>query len=49
MQFIDWLLIAAIVLAVFFAVRHIRKKRGACCGDCASCSKSCAQREHDNK
>ena len=37
MQIIDYLLIAAIVIATVLAVRHVRKKRGACCGDCASC------------
>ncbi len=45
MQFIDYVLIAAIVLAIVLAVRHIRKKRGSCCGDCASCGKNCSKRE----
>ena len=37
MQIMDYLLIAAIVAAAVLAVRHVWKKRGACCGDCASC------------
>ena len=41
MQIWDWILIALIGVAVIFAVRRIRKSRGKCCGDCASCRKNC--------
>ena len=51
MHFVDILLIAALALAVLFAVRHVWKNRGACGGDCASCRKSCARqaKKHDEE
>ncbi|MBQ7547541.1 MAG: FeoB-associated Cys-rich membrane protein [Clostridia bacterium] len=47
MHLIDWILIALIALCAALAVRHMWKKRGACCGDCAACRKNCAQRKED--
>ena len=47
MQPVDYLLIAAIGVLGVLAVRRVRKNRGACGGDCASCRKSCAQRQDD--
>ena len=50
MHLIDYILIAALIVAVVFAVRHIRKKkRGSCCGDCASCGRYCDHRENENR
>ncbi|MBQ1631890.1 MAG: FeoB-associated Cys-rich membrane protein [Clostridia bacterium] len=40
----DWIILAAILcavgFAVFFAVR--KKRRGGCCGDCSACGGACS-------
>lgn len=48
MTLIDWLILAALLIAVVIAVLHIRKKRGSCCGDCTNCSE-CTQTKQKKK
>ncbi|MBR2742527.1 MAG: FeoB-associated Cys-rich membrane protein [Clostridia bacterium] len=45
----DIIIIAALALALFFAVRAIlRKKGGTCTGGCACCAKRC-QKDKDGR
>ncbi|GFI62271.1 hypothetical protein IMSAG049_01447 [Clostridiales bacterium] len=43
MKTLDWLLVAAVIVGIFFAVRHMRKNGGSCgCShNCSSCEKKC--------
>ena len=44
MQWIDFVLLAALAASVTLSVRRIWKLRGGCGGDCASC-RGCAQQK----
>ena len=46
MNFLDLLLLGAVALALFFALRKILrdKKQGKCCGHCAGCGAACPHR-----
>lgn len=52
MDLIDYVLLAGIALAVFFALRHMQKKRkSGCSGCCAECVRTCgpAREKTDKK
>ena len=53
MKFVDILIIAAIALLLFFALRYIIKHRGRCpgCGgDCSCCAEKCDKNKNgENK
>lgn len=42
MNSLDILLLIGIVAGVILAVRHMKKNKGDCCGDCAKCGR-CSQ------
>ncbi|MDD5944671.1 MAG: FeoB-associated Cys-rich membrane protein [Clostridia bacterium] len=54
MSTLDWLLIAAVIIGLFFAVRYMIRHRGSCscgggcCHDCASCHNVCAHKHSEN-
>ncbi len=40
MGFMDFLILAAVALAVFYALKHIKKGGcGNCCGNCRNCGR----------
>lgn len=43
MGLLDWILIALVAAGLFFAVRHIIKHKGGCCGggSCSGCGGDC--------
>lgn len=54
MNAVDFVLLALLAVAVFFALRHMQKMRksgcacgnaGGCTGNCASCRAACMQKE----
>lgn len=52
MSIIDYLLLAVIGAGLYFALRHMKKNKGGCCGgggccgDCRNCnSTTCGKRE----
>lgn len=47
MGFLDYLILAAILVLAVFAVRYALKHRNKCCGDCSNCSQcqSCNREE----
>ena len=48
----DYLLLAAIALGCFFALRYIlrqRKSGRGCCGSCAGCARQCEHRGDGKK
>jgi len=38
MQFLDYCILAVILVLAFFAVRYSIKHKGKCCGNCSGCS-----------
>ncbi|MDY4082023.1 MAG: FeoB-associated Cys-rich membrane protein [Candidatus Metalachnospira sp.] len=47
MSLLDWILVAAVIIGLYFAVRHIIKHKGGCScsggcsGNCSSCTDKC--------
>ena len=44
MSVLDYALLALIALAVFLALRQLRKGKGRCGGGCGGCSENCPRR-----
>lgn len=56
MSILDWILVALVVVGLFFAIRHIIKHKGGCCGggSCSGCCGNCSKctmecNDEDNK
>ena len=45
MSVLDYALLGLVALAVFFALRRIRKGKGRCGGGCGGCSENCPHRK----
>lgn len=41
MKFLDYAILLIICAALYAAVRHVKRNKGACNGNCAECGKKC--------
>lgn len=48
MSIFDIVILAALAVAVGFALRAVRKGKGGCGGDCAGCSRHCVNRGEED-
>lgn len=45
----DYLILAVILLLVFFAIRSMVRRKGSGCAGCSGCCQSCAHRTPDSE